>query len=239
MRSSGYGLQVNRNVQNRYVSNRRVDKIEACLDMMDSRSIIANYFVEYNIYNYFISDINKVLKNYGIGPLSCSNISHYLHEDINRLDFYINFYGFKRGSFDIKSINELEAMALESNKLCELHYSRHLFEFENKDLHVKDFKKNLYKNIIDDFIIVKDKKEILNNFFRKNLKPFVMNINSKLVSQMVITNNGIVPEEEYLTETERFHVYLSLKKLFSKYVDKQYFKSYFKSINQMVLKRYK
>lgn len=88
-------------------------------------------------------------------------------------------------------------------------------------------------------IISKDKKQMLEDFFRKTFKPAIMDINNKLATQFVIVGDKIIPEEDYLTNNQMFNIYLDMKKLFLKYVDNQYFDSYFKAINKMVLNRYK
>lgn len=234
-----YGLQINNIIHNKPILKASGRKVEACVDLFDVGTTVMCCTVEYNIYRYFIKDFANVLKNYGIGEMSATNISHYLHEDINRFDFLINFYGFKKGSFDIDAINDLEQIALDEDKLSDLHYKKYLYEFDISDIRVKELKKHLFLKIMQNDIISKDKKQMLEDFFRKTFKPAIMDINNKLATQFVIVGDKIIPEEDYLTNNQMFNIYLDMKKLFLKYVDNQYFDSYFKAINKMVLNRYK
>ena len=229
-----YGLQINNIMHNKPILKQSGRKVEACIDLFDVGTSVTCCTVEYNIFRHFIKDFANVLKNYGIGAMSVTNISHYLHEDINRFDFLINFYGFKKGSFDVDAINDLEQIALDEDKLSDLHYKKYLYEFDSNDFRVKELKKHLFGKIMKNDIISKDKKQMLDDFFRKTLKPAIMDINNKLATQFVIVDDKIIPEEDYLTKNQMFNIYLD-----QKYVDNQYFDSYFKAVNKMVLNRYK
>lgn len=234
-----YGLQINNIMHNKPILKESGRKVEACIDLFDVGSSVTCCTVEYNIYRHFIKDFTKVLRNYGIGEMSATNISHYLHEDINRFDFLINFYGFKKGSFDVDAINDLEQIALDEQKLCDLHYKKYLYEFEGEDSKVRELKKHLFNKVMDNDFISRDKKQMLDDFLRKTLKPSIMDINNRLATQFVIIDGKIIPEEDYLTNNQLFNIYLDVKKLFEKYIDNQYFDSYFKAVNKMVLNRYK
>ena len=82
-------------------------------------------------------------------------------------------------------------------------------------------------------------KKLVNTFCRRNLKPFIMNMNNKFDAQYVITENGIEPEETTLSKESLNQIYVYLKKMIARYADDILFSAYWKTINQKVLERYK
>ncbi|MCI6610267.1 MAG: hypothetical protein MSH08_05915 [Ezakiella sp.] len=221
------------------VSTKKLNKLEACVDLYNMKSVANGSRVEYNIYLFLLKDIKALLNEFGLCEMSVSNICHMLHEDVNTLDFYVNFYSYRKASFDVKTMNELEQIALEHYNISEMHYLRSFYDIRYVDKRIPVLKKKLGLKISKDDSIANEKEEMLNTFFRDKLKPFVMNLNAYLATQFIITEDGIVPEESYLTEDEMFQIYIRFTNLFKKYVDKEYYHCFYKAICQSVINRYK
>ncbi|MDD7761950.1 MAG: hypothetical protein PT956_04720 [Firmicutes bacterium] len=193
---------------------------------------------EYTSYNRFAKDVRRLLRKYNVSEINITKFIKLFHNDLNSLDFEVNVIGKRKGIFDLISINEIEEIALARGDLNKLYLNKYLYEYEQNDPEIIELKKKLQKRIALNTKISDEKKKIINAFSRKRLKPFIMNINPKFDSQLVMEGNKIVPENTYLGKVELNQIFIKVKILITKYVDIIYFAAYWKSLNQQVLERY-
>lgn len=194
---------------------------------------------QYTSYRRFTNDFKRILKKHNVSIMNITKMVKLFQEDLSSFDLKLNIIGHDKGMYDLISINEVEELALSKNDLESLSNNNYLYEYEFKDSIIVDTKKFLKKELLKRKKNKEAIKKLVNTFCRRNLKPFIMNMNNKFDAQYVITENGIEPEETTLSKESLNQIYVFMKKMIARYADDILFSAYWKTINQKVLERYK
>lgn len=222
-------------------------------DKTDRRSSLdVNYYIcdrnrellkfegfKYTSYKRFTNDMKRLLKRYDVSIMNITKTVTMFYDDISSLDLRLNILGYNKAYYDFISINEVEEMALNKFDLERLTNYNYLYEYEYEDKEVLELKAFLKKELLKK----KKNKEILrklvNTFSRKQLRPFIFDLNNHFDSQYVMVENGIEPEETDLSRENLNQIYLKTKDCISKYAQDIFFDAYWKALNQRVVDRYR
>lgn len=218
------------------IYERRSLRVNSYIDVNKQYSF--NSF-EYTSYKRFNRDLKRILKKFDVSEMNITKLTKLFQDDLASFDISLNIMGHDRAYNDLISINEVEELALTKGDLEILSNNNYLYEYEFKDMEIVEIKKFLRKELLKRKKNKESIKKIVNKFSRSKLRPYVMSMNSKFDAQYVMTSNGIVPEDTNLTKDELNEIYNMIKQMIAKYANDIFFASYWKTLNQKVLERYK
>ncbi|MDO5716737.1 MAG: hypothetical protein Q4Q17_02945 [Tissierellia bacterium] len=226
-------------IQRGFLYKRDSNYIEACLDLFNTSYDIRQTSLEYTTRKKFHKDVKRLLTKFGVSEININKLIHLLHEDINRVDLYVNVKGFEKGFYDYTVINALESLALDRMGINELYELKYLYEYETNDEEVMELKGMAYKKIKYSDQITNEHKRLVQVFSKNKIRPMVMGLNDLLDTQLILIDGEIKDEQCDLNSEQLREIYVNTKILLFKYVERAFFAAYWKSINQRVLSRYK
>ncbi|WP_296254604.1 hypothetical protein [uncultured Ezakiella sp.] len=194
---------------------------------------------KYTSYKRFTNDMKRILGRYNVSIMNITKVVSMFYDDINSLDLKLNILGYNKAYFDFISINEVEEMALNKLEIERLSNYNYLYEYEYEDREVLELKAFLKRELLKKKKNKETIKKIVNSFSRKQLKPFIFDLNNHFDSQYVMVENGIEPEETDISRENLNQVYLKTKDCICKNANDIFFDAYWKALNQRVLERYK
>ncbi|MBC8590405.1 hypothetical protein [Wansuia hejianensis] len=227
-----------------FLFNNDINCIHILLNLYDLENNINNIFPKYISINTLRRNISKLLKDRKGNHLIAYNLGELIHEDINRLELFLYLEGYRHGYFDNKTINALEDITIKYYSIYDLYNMKYLFHFDTKISEINDFKSSIYDNMYRK----EDYTDKLNNtvidYMNNIIKPKVISLNKHLDKQLTINYDSSFPnikaeDDTLLTLNELNDIYKEVEKVMLRNGFKLYQDSYWKGLNDRVLKRYR
>lgn len=204
-----------------------------------NEELTVDSYIEFKIKNDLLKDIKRILKIYDVAAISISNFIGALSEEIIKLENEVIFSGTTKGQYDFASINAVEQFALDFFSVPEFYKKKFLFENMMDYPEIFSVKKFVFDRYESMDLIKEDKKKILNLFVFNIFKPLLYKLNSSQNFQLTCINGIIEPDVIVLSKEDLNSINEKCIDIFKTFIDNLYFNSYWRSINQRVLLRYK
>lgn len=226
-----------------FLYNKDINCIHILLNLFELEENIRNIYPKYISLRYLRNHISRILKHKNGNQMIAKNLGELIHEDINRLELFLYMEGYKHGYFNKNWVNLLESITIKYYSIEELYALKYLFQFENSNEEVMDFKEKIFSEI--------DKDESQFNYLYENIKNYsltviktkVISLNKYLDKQLTLDYSAnmvnIKEDSTLLTRDDLNMIYSEVFKIVIKNSMKLYKDSYWNGLNDKVLKRYR
>lgn len=233
-------LKIEEGLEESFLYENDPDSLHILLSIIEHGYRFHHFQPHYRLMKNLSGSLKRILKERRDRELILLAIRKVLNDDINRFELAIEIKGYTQGMQDLRLIDALERIALETYSVDELASCPLLFH-KAKSGKAMGVQAEAFRLMHEDENKSKDLHRLSNFYCRKLLKKKIYHLNDYLDRQIVLDfdhPDQLKSEEGALTIRDLNLIYNKLNRYLFTNVTKLYKHAYWDGINDAVLERY-
>lgn len=238
-----YNYDLSNTLKKRFLYYNDINSVNILINMFESEENIRDLYPQY----ISMGNLTKTLRGFMRGrpgnDLASRNLSHLIHDDINRFELLVYLEGYKLGTKSVNYVNGLEKIILKNIDVEEIYNRKSFFQTINKNENINSFKEVFLKQINEELQNNRLFERLVNTYTRVIIRPKLNSLNHHLDLQIKMGESMGMTYLEYegkpFTKSELTLIYKNIRKLLITDCSNTFADAYWQGLLEKLLNRYR